>query len=265
MDQSSRAAAAARLTDTAAEFPCYTPAERRADAAVHAAGLALGLAGCAGLAAAALARPDAGPRLLAGLGLYATGLMAMLACSALYNLTDAAAAPARKRLLRRLDRAAIFAAIAGTYTPFLLVAVGGPRGLGLLAFVWAVAAAGIAVELLGLRRSERLSVAAYLLLGWSIVGAPAPSRPRCRRPGWRCSRRGASSTARGWSSTCGEACPSRTRSGTGSCWPRRPATTRPCCARSPPPERLERPHQRRGGRPPRPRPRRLGGGGRPAA
>ena len=182
MDQSSRAAAAARLTDTAAEFPCYTPAERRADAAVHAAGLALGLAGCAGLAAAALARPDAGPRLLAGLGLYATGLMAMLACSALYNLTDETA-PARKRLFRRLDRAAIFAAIAGTYTPFLLVAVGGARGLGLLTFVWAVAAGGIAAELLGLRRSERLSVAAYLLLGWSIVGALGPLSAAVSPPG----------------------------------------------------------------------------------
>ena len=183
MDQSDRTDAAAGSIDTPSEFPRYTPAERRADAAVHAAGLALGLAGCAGLAAAALARPDAGPRLLAGLGLYATGLMAMLACSALYNLTDAAAAPARKRLLRRLDRAAIFAAIAGTYTPFLLVAVGGPRGLGLLAFVWAVAAAGIAVELLGLRRSERLSVAAYLLLGWSIVGALGPLSAAVSPPG----------------------------------------------------------------------------------
>jgi hemolysin III len=174
MDQSDRADAAAGSIDTPSEFPRYTPAERRADAAVHAAGLALGLAGCAGLAAAVLSRPDAGPRLIAGLVPYAAGLTAMLACSALYNLTDATAAPARKRLFRRLDRAAIFAAIAGTYTPFLLVAVGGARGLGLLALVWAVAVGGTAVELLGLRRSERLSVAAYLLLGWSIVGALGP-------------------------------------------------------------------------------------------
>jgi hemolysin III len=71
------------------EFPSYTPAERRADAVVHAVGLALGLAACAGLAAAALPRPDIGPRLLAGLGLYAFGLLAMLACSALYNLAAA--------------------------------------------------------------------------------------------------------------------------------------------------------------------------------
>ena len=84
-----------------AEFPSYTPAERRADAVLHAVGLTLGPAACAALAAVAMSRPDAGPRLLAGLGLYAAGLMAMLACSALYNLAGEAA-PARKRLLRRL-------------------------------------------------------------------------------------------------------------------------------------------------------------------
>lgn len=164
------AAAAARAAD-AGEFPLYSASERRADAAVHAAGLALGLAGCVGLAVAALARPDLGPWLVAGLGLYAVGLMAMLACSALYNL---AGEPSRKRLFRRLDHAAIFAAIAGTYTPFALVAIGGAWGAGLLAFVWTVAAGGIAVELLGLRRPDWLMTAAYLLLGWTIVVALGP-------------------------------------------------------------------------------------------
>jgi hemolysin III len=132
---------------------------------VHIVGLTLGLAGCAGLAAAVLLRPDAGPRLT-----LAVGLMAMLVGSALYNLTDAAA-PARKRLFRRLDHAAIFLMIAGTYTPFTLVAIGGAWGAGLLAFVWAVAAAGIAAELLSLRRHDGLAVAMYLLLGWSILPA----------------------------------------------------------------------------------------------
>ena len=144
---------------------------------VHAIGLALDLAGCAGLAAAALPRAD-DPLLVAALGLYAAGLVAMLACSALYNLAGEDA-PARKRLFRRLDHAAIFLMIAGTYTPFLLLAVGGAWGAGLLAFVWTVAVGGMAVELLGLRRHglrrhDGLSLAAYLLLGWSILPALGP-------------------------------------------------------------------------------------------
>jgi hemolysin III len=163
----------ARLSRNAAEFPVYSRAERRADAAVHVVGLALGLAACAVLTAVALSRPDAGPRLLASLSLYAAGLLAMLACSALYNLTGEEA-PARKRLFRRLDHAAIFLMIAGTYTPFALVAIGGAWGAGLLAFVWVVAAGGVVAELLGVRRSERLSVAAYLLLGWSVLPALGP-------------------------------------------------------------------------------------------
>ena len=70
-----------------AEFPNYTPAERRVDAIVHMIGLALALAGCIALAVTAL--PGADLARLVGLGLYAVGLLAMLGCSALYNLIPA--------------------------------------------------------------------------------------------------------------------------------------------------------------------------------
>src|SRR5919199_559866 len=154
----------------AAEFPPATPAEWRADAAVHALGLTLGSAGCVALAVTAL--PRAGdPLRVAALVAYAVGLLAMLGCSALYNLAPEGP---RKRLFRRLDHAAILLMIAGSYTPFALVKIAGTWGTGLLAFVWTVAGAGIAVELLGLGRHDGLSVAAYLLLGWSALAALGP-------------------------------------------------------------------------------------------
>jgi hemolysin III len=152
------------------EFPRYTAAEQRADAAVHAIGLALGLVGCATLGMASWTRVH-DLREVAALGLYAIGLMTMLACSALYNL---AGHGPRKRLYRRLDHAAIFLMIAGTYTPFGLVALGGAWGTGLLAVVWTAAVAGIAVELLDRGRHDGLSVAAYLLLGWTVLPALGP-------------------------------------------------------------------------------------------
>jgi hemolysin III len=158
-----------RDAPVADEFPRHTAAERRADAAVHALGLTLGVAGCAALAAVALPGADL-PRLVA-VGAYAAGLLAMLGCSALYNLTPEGG---RKRLFRRLDHAAIFLMIAGTYTPFTLVEIAGTWGTGLLAFVWTVAGIGIAVELLGLGRHDGRSVAAYLLLGWSVLAALGP-------------------------------------------------------------------------------------------
>ena len=61
--------------------------------------------------------------------------------------------------------------IAGTYTPFAAIAIGGAWGTGLLVFVWTVAAAGVVLKLLHLERLETLSNAAYLLLGWTILVA----------------------------------------------------------------------------------------------
>ena len=151
------------------EFPRYSPAEQRADAAIHAIGLTLGLAGCVGLAVVARPRLDL-PR-LGSLGIYAASLLSMLACSALYNLTPQGP---RKRLFRRLDHAAIFLMIAGTYTPFTLVVMGGAWGWGLLAAVWAMALAGIVGERRRRQAHKRDSVAAYLILGWIVVVASGP-------------------------------------------------------------------------------------------
>jgi hemolysin III len=151
------------------QHPQYSRAERIADAVVHGVGLTFGLAACISLLIVLLPAADA-LRWLA-VGLYAAGLLAMLGSSALYNL----APPGRwKGHFRRLDHAAIFVMIAGTYTPFLLIALGGAWGHGLLAFVWTVALGGVVMKLTWPHRFDRLSIAAYLLLGWSIVVALDP-------------------------------------------------------------------------------------------
>ncbi len=152
-------------------FPVQSRPERIADAAVHGVGLTLAVLATAVLLWTALPRGDLAR--VAGLGVYAAGLLAMLGCSALYNLTPTTSAK-RKALYQRLDHAAIFAMIAGSYTPFTLVSIGGAVGLGLLAFVWAVASAGMAVSLLGLRRPEAFLTATYLLLGWTVLVAIRP-------------------------------------------------------------------------------------------
>lgn len=144
-------------------------AEYIADAVVHLIGLAFGVGACATLGVLAVIQPE-WPRLI-GLGVYAMGLLAMLACSALYNMTHHMAWKAR---FRRLDHAAIFVMIAGSYTPLALVVIGGSWGFGLLAFVWAVALIGVFLKLCYPLRFEGLSVLAYLLLGWTIVVAIEP-------------------------------------------------------------------------------------------
>lgn len=144
--------------------PRYSRSERVADAVVHLLGLVFALAACASLVIVVLPRDDG--LLWLAIGLYGAGLLAMLGSSALYNLISDLR---WKALFRRLDHAAIFVMIAGSYTPFMLVAVGGAWGYGLLAFVWSVALGGVVLKLFWPRRLDRLSVAAYLLLGWSIV------------------------------------------------------------------------------------------------
>ena len=151
----------------------YSRGEVIADAAIHALGAAFGVAACGLLAAATLPRAGTDPLRALALGVYAAGLLAMLGCSALYNLVPEGSP--RKALLRRCDRAAIFAMIAGTYTPVAGVALGGATGGWLLAFVWAAAAAGAAHALLGRPgRRKGVAVLLYLLLGWCGVALIVP-------------------------------------------------------------------------------------------
>ena len=100
-----------------------------------------------------------------GLIVYSIGLVGMFAASAAYNLVSHVGV---KEILRRLDHAAIFVMIAGSYTPFALV-VGGRAGHMLLAAVWAIAAVGVAIKLRYPWRFDKLSVLLYLSQGWIVL------------------------------------------------------------------------------------------------
>lgn len=150
-------------------FPNYSKRERVADALVHVAGVAFGIAGAVALMLTSIGKSSA--RDIAGLAVYSAGLIAMFAASAIYNLAQE---PVLKERLRRLDHAAIFLMIAGSYTPFALIKIGGGTGLALLAAVWGIALFGIAVKLWFPRRFDRVSVALYLAQGWVIVFALGP-------------------------------------------------------------------------------------------
>ncbi|MDJ0389160.1 hemolysin III family protein [Roseomonas sp. E05] len=132
-------------------------------------GLTAALVACVVLAAAV---PwSAGPGPVIAFGLYAAGLLAMLGCSALYNL---ARETRWRTLLRRLDHSAIFAMIAGTYTPVAWIGIGGLWGWGLLGAVWTGAAGGAALKMAAPARFERASILAYLALGWAGIVALRP-------------------------------------------------------------------------------------------
>lgn len=139
----------------------YTRAERVVDAGIHAAGL---IAALIGIAVLAIQMPwPAQGRVVAALAVYGAGLLAMLLASAAYNNVPDGRT---KAVLRRVDRAAIFVMIAGTYTPMTLLGLGGSAGLGLLSVVWLGALAGAAFSLRAGSGFERFAIPAYLALGW---------------------------------------------------------------------------------------------------
>lgn len=158
------------------EHRAHSRYELAADCAIHILGLAAGSIGAATLLALIAAR---GNWLEFGaLAIYAIGLIAMLSCSAAYNI----ARNSRFRaLLRRCDHAAIFAMIAGTYTPFTLLRLDGAWSWSLTTAVWTIAGIGMLVKLCRGCDLRYASVAPYLLLGW--IGVIAID-PLFRSLGW---------------------------------------------------------------------------------
>ncbi|AWI88516.1 PAQR family membrane homeostasis protein TrhA [Methylorubrum aminovorans] len=143
----------------------YTPRELRADGVVHIAGLVLGLLGAVSLVVTATLT-HLGWIERASLLVYATAMLAMLGASAAYNMWPVSP---RKWILRRLDHAFIYLMIAGTYTPVVALVGSGPVAWTLLALIWTVALAGIAIKILMPGRWDRVSIVLYLMLGWSGV------------------------------------------------------------------------------------------------
>lgn len=97
---------------------------------------------------------------------YAVSLSAMYAASAALHRIDWG--PRALHRMRHLDHSMIFVMIAGTYTPFALLALRPPRSTVILAVAWAGAALGVGVRLAS-RRFHILGGALYLVLGW--IGA----------------------------------------------------------------------------------------------
>ncbi|MEP1575490.1 PAQR family membrane homeostasis protein TrhA [Roseibium album] len=151
------------------EFRAQSLAELIADGAIHTIGICLGLTATVVLAVTLWNTGD--PTRQITVMIYAACLMTMLICSALYNML---AKDHKSGILRRLDHAAIFLMIAGTYTPLAAVIIGSWTGGILLAIVWTGALSGALLKLVHLSRTERLTVPIYLGLGWVVVFAANP-------------------------------------------------------------------------------------------
>ncbi len=103
--------------------------------------------------------------------IFSIGMFIMYLASSLYHW---AIDEKIKRLLRHFDHANIYILIAASYTPIWLCTVGGTLGNIMFIIIWAVALSGIIYKIVALGKYPKLSLAIYLIMGWSIVFAFRP-------------------------------------------------------------------------------------------
>lgn len=102
---------------------------------------------------------------LFALGVFSFTLIFLFSMSGVYHLLDPAYVP--RQVFQRLDHAAIWTLIAGTFTPIHLILFRGVWRWGILALVWCVAITGLVLEVVFFTDIPHwLSLSFYLGLGW---------------------------------------------------------------------------------------------------
>lgn len=143
--------------------------EHIADGVMHVLGLVFAVAGVSALlvwTTVSVPNVHKGPLIA-----YAAGLIATFTFSAAYNMTLHVD---WRAILRRIDHAAIYIMIAGTYTPVAMLGIGGRAGLWLAIGAWALAILGVVLKLFFFDRCTKLGLALYLAQGWMVLLAAKP-------------------------------------------------------------------------------------------
>jgi hemolysin III len=108
---------------------------------------------------------------LVSFSIYGASLLLLYLFSTLYHSTRGRAKP----ILAKLDHAAIYLLIAGSYTPFTLVTLRGAWGWSLFGMIWGLAVLGIVVDSLHKKNVSRiLPVIIYIVMGWLVLIAFKP-------------------------------------------------------------------------------------------
>ena len=149
-------------------LPDYTRSEELCNMITHIAGGALGLVALV-LCALFGARHHSAWGVVCG-SVFGFAMLTLYTISSVYH--GLSPRLLGKRVLQVLDHCSIFLLIAGTYTPVALCAIrpiNPALGWTLFGLIWALAAVGIALNAIDLKKYEKFSMACYLLMGWAIV------------------------------------------------------------------------------------------------
>ena len=148
------------MINNAPLVPDYDPLEERLNFISHGAGAALALIAGIFLIIKGAYLP-AGQWF--GLWVYALSMVLLFSASALYHMAVTAD---RRYFYKKLDHTAIYYLIAGTYTPFLSIALPTAKAHYLLIALWVIAIIGTLFKLVFIHSFQKISLFAYLAMGW---------------------------------------------------------------------------------------------------
>lgn len=142
----------------------FTLGEEVANAITHGIGLLLSIGGLVWLIIASALSGSAWH--IVSFTIFGVTMVLLYTSSTLlHSLPDGKA----KNVFEILDHSAIYFFIAGSYTPFLLVAIRGTLGWTLFGIVWGIAMAGTIFKVFFVKRFVIVSTGIYILMGWLIV------------------------------------------------------------------------------------------------
>ncbi|MBE9375624.1 hemolysin III family protein [Saccharopolyspora sp. HNM0983] len=122
----------------------------------------------AGATLITLAAATVSARAAVGTSVYVITVLGLFGVSALYHRKTWKTVDART-WMRRLDHSMIFLFIAGTYTPFAIMAMQPTTGIVVLSVVWGGALGGVALKLAWPNAPRWVGVPVYVALGWVAV------------------------------------------------------------------------------------------------
>lgn len=106
-----------------------------------------------------------------GVLFFIVGMFLMFLSSTIYHWLKPGIA---KNILRKCDHISIYVMIACSYTPICIAVVGGWIGWVTFGLLWAVVIAGTVYKIVAMGKYPRLSLALYMVMGWSIVFIAKP-------------------------------------------------------------------------------------------
>jgi hemolysin III len=109
------------------------------------------------------------PLKMISLLVYGISLIFLFSASATYHMVRVK--EKTLEIFRKVDHAAIYCLIAGTYTPFCMNAFSGFWKWGMLSIIWALALIGILVKVFYIRAPRWLNAGIYLVMGWLCIAA----------------------------------------------------------------------------------------------